>query len=302
MHSCATSFDGNYAGAIALFWRSCLQSLRAGDRVLDLATGNGALPLFMRETQVARGIRVDAVDLAEVAPTWHDPALQPEINFHSGVAMERLPFPDATFDLVTSQYGLEYARWPEAVHESIRVCKPKATVAFVMHHADSILVRVARAELRGQRLLLEAGGLLDSARDVMPWIARARSRGEMQIPNASDSKERYNQAMLRIGLEIDSSIAPDLLIESRHWVHALLSAINAPDSGPQLLALASRRQMLQAAELRTAELVAHALDYDQADQLIDELRVGFPRHKVSSEPITQEEGILGWGVIAEPYD
>ena len=271
--------------------------------MLDLATGNGALPLLLWQcTEGRHGIRTDAVDLAQVAPAWHEAASQPGISFHSGVSMEHLPFPDSTFDLVVSQYGLEYARWPEALYESIRVGKPQGAAAFVMHHSDSVLVRVGRQELKNQRLLLEEGGLLDAARDVMPWIALARDgAADLQgDSSAADSKQRYNLAMNRVALEIEASSVPDLLIETRAWVHGLLAGIGAEGAGPQLSMLADRRHAMESAMLRTAELVEHAIDEKQVNGLLEIFRAARPSHQFSCEPITQQEGILGWGIAIQP--
>lgn len=303
LHSCAGSYEGNYAGAIARFWKSHFQSLKPGSRVLDLATGNGALPLLLWQcTEGRQGIRTDAVDLAQVAPAWHEAASQPSISFHSGVAMEQLPFPDSTFDLVVSQYGLEYARWPEALHESARVGKPEGSAAFVMHHSDSVLVRVGRQELKNQTLLLEEGGLLDAARDVMPWIALARGgAGDLQgDSSAADCKQRYNLAMNRLALEIEASSVPDLLVETRAWVHGLLTGIGAEGAGPQLSMLADHRQAMESAALRTVELVEHAVDEERACGLLEVFRAARPSHQFSCEPIAQEEGILGWGIAMRP--
>lgn len=303
LHSCVGSYEGNYAGVIAGFWKSHFQSLKPCSRVLDLATGNGALPLLLWQcTEGRHGIRTDAVDLAQVAPAWYEAASQPGISFHSGVTMEQLPFPDSTFDLVVSQYGLEYARWPEALHESMRVGKPQGSAAFVMHHSDSLLVRVGRQELKNQMLLLEEGGLLDAARDVMPWIALARD-GAASLQgnsNAADCKQHYNLAMNQVALEIEASSVPDLLIETRAWVHGLLTGIGTEGAEPQLSMLAGHRQAVEAAALRTAELVEHAIDEEQINGLLEVFSAARPFHQLSCEPIVQEEGILGWGIAMQP--
>lgn len=303
LHSCVGSYDGNYAGAIARFWQSRFQSLAPGSRVLDLATGNGALPLLLwKHMQGKHNIRMDAVDLAEVAPGWHRPSLHAGISFHSGVAMEELPFPDATFDLVVSQFGLEYARWPEAVQESIRVGKPQGALAFVMHHVDSVLVQMGKKELANQQLLLAEDGLLEAAREVIPWIVLARSGGADLQGNldAVHCKQHYNLAMSRIAVEIEASTAPDLLIETRAYVHGLLADVRAGDGGPQLLLLGGHREAMQAAALRTTELIEHALDQKQAHELLGIFRGSRPAHLLSCEPISQEEGILGWGIVIAP--
>ena len=90
LHSCVGSFGGNYGGAIGGFWRNVFSRLPATPvRALDLATGNGAIPLMLWEQRGQGGLlTVDAVDLAQLAPSWHRADQHAGIRFHAGVAME----------------------------------------------------------------------------------------------------------------------------------------------------------------------------------------------------------------------
>ncbi|RYZ74740.1 MAG: class I SAM-dependent methyltransferase [Lysobacteraceae bacterium] len=303
LHSCAQSYQQNYKGAIAAFWRQRAAQLTAGSRILDLATGNGALPLLLwEEAGPGAGLRIDAVDLAQVAPGWHQAGLHPGISFHSGVAMEELPFSDATFDLVVSQYGLEYAHWPDALQEAVRVAKPGGSVAFVMHHADSVLVNVARGELKNQRLLLEPDGLLTVALEVIPFIAQARRNASGQLDNAEarQARQRYNLAMERVAVEIDMSAVPDLLIQARARVHGLVSEVGVTSAEVQSAAIEALAGQLESAMLRTAELIEHAVDARRLEQLRECFHAGLPTHRIDCTPITQEQGVLGWGVAVTP--
>ena len=51
LHSCTGSFDARYSGAIGAFWDAVVAEIPPGSRVLDLATGNGALPLRLWSTR-----------------------------------------------------------------------------------------------------------------------------------------------------------------------------------------------------------------------------------------------------------
>lgn len=303
LHSCIGSYDGNYTGAIGHFWSAVFTRLPSGCRVLDLGTGNGALPLLLSGQAAGRfEFRMDAVDLSSIAPAWHSAEQYPAIQFHPGVEMERLPFDGGSFDLVVSQYGLEYAKWPEALLECMRVLKPTGSAAFVIHHADSILVQVARAELAGQARLMESGGLLEAARDVIPWIARARvSPAEVTgSAEAVASRQSYNMAMQALAVDIEASAAPDLLLESRAWVHNLLSGKHGTDPAVQLSLLGDYRSEMQRAGLRTVELVEHARDASGIEAMRNLFAEKMPGHSMRCEFIQQEEGLLGWGLFISP--
>lgn len=301
LHSCLGSFDANYGGAIGAFWDEFIAGIAPGSRVLDLATGNGALPLRLWERRGEAGdIRVDAVDLAALAPPWYRPGAHRGITFHPGVAMEALPFADGSFDRVCSQFGLEYARRPVALLECLRVAGKDAQLAFVLHHAGSVLVTVGRAEVANQELLVSAGGLLEAGRRVLPWMARARSDAGVTGPGARSALDRdaYNAAVRGVGEAIATSTVPDALVEAREWIHRLLAGATGADLPARIQALDAYRQALQDAALRTREMLEHALDKPGVEEMAATFRALRPEWVVRYEPLVQPEGVLGWGLVA----
>lgn len=114
---------------------------RAGERILDLATGTG-----WTARRVARmGGRVTAVDISEgmlAAARELAAAEALEIDFQLGEA-EHLPFADDAFDGVISTCGVMFAPDQEAaVGELARVCRPGGRLAIVAWPADSNAVAV----------------------------------------------------------------------------------------------------------------------------------------------------------------
>jgi len=103
--------------------------IKAGQRVLDVACGTGVVAV----TCALRGAKVTGLDLTpELIEVARENAsiAGVEVDFHLGDA-EQLPFPDATFDAVLSQFGHMFAPRPEvAVAEMLRVLKPGGTIAF----------------------------------------------------------------------------------------------------------------------------------------------------------------------------
>jgi demethylmenaquinone methyltransferase / 2-methoxy-6-polyprenyl-1,4-benzoquinol methylase len=115
-------------------WRSFLVSrveASPGDRVLDVATGTGAVAV---ELARRRGCRVVGLDqspemLASARERVSRAGLFDRIELVEGHADE-LPFPDGTFDGLTFTYLLRYVEDPAAtLHELTRVVRPGATVA-----------------------------------------------------------------------------------------------------------------------------------------------------------------------------
>jgi SAM-dependent methyltransferase len=101
----------------------------AGDRVLDVACGTGVVGL----TAARSGAKVTGIDLTPelIARARENAALMgSDSTFHEGDA-EELPFPDASFDVVVSQFGHMFAPRPAVVvQEMLRVLKVGGTIAF----------------------------------------------------------------------------------------------------------------------------------------------------------------------------
>ncbi|MBO9716106.1 MAG: class I SAM-dependent methyltransferase [Pseudoxanthomonas sp.] len=294
LHSCASSAGDNYTGAIAAFWRDLFGRIELPARVLDLATGNGPLPLLLSELHGA-GVEVDAVDLATVAPAWYDRARHRSVRFHPGVRMEALPFADATFDCIVSQFGFEYGDVEAAVAECSRVARPVARIAFVMHHADSVLVRVGREELKHHARLLGEGGLIAAARGVVPWIAKVRAGEAVDAADAAHARARYNAAMQELGSAIANSSAPDLLLEVREAIHGMVTVGGEVQS--MLGAIDAYASDLERARLRTAEMIAHAQDASQVERLAVLLAAARPGLVMECDELRQAEGVLAWSLV-----
>ena len=103
--------------------------VRAGQNILDVACGTGVVAI----TAARIGARVRGIDLTpELLERGCDNArlANVEVDFREGDA-EALPFDDAVFDVVLSQFGHMFAPRPDvAIAEMLRVLKPGGTIAF----------------------------------------------------------------------------------------------------------------------------------------------------------------------------
>ncbi|HEX6289087.1 MAG TPA: methyltransferase domain-containing protein [Herpetosiphonaceae bacterium] len=160
-----------YAPMLAAYHRACAAELRAivgelplreGDRVLDMACGDGVYSVWLAEHVGADG-RVIGVD---IAPAYieaarervRSSAVAGRIGFEVG-SIDGLPFPDDQFDLVWCAHSLYSLPDPvAALREMRRVVRPGGTVAILendsVHHL--LLPWPAELELTVRKAQLEA--------------------------------------------------------------------------------------------------------------------------------------------------
>lgn len=137
-------FAANYEGEIAAFWSAQFRDVPEGGRMLDVCTGNGPIPLLAAADFAARGNHVElvAIDAASIDPATvasKYPALASlvaRVRFVGNSPIESHELPAAHFDLVTSQYGIEYADWDAAARQVAHALKPGGRLAVICHCAS----------------------------------------------------------------------------------------------------------------------------------------------------------------------
>jgi SAM-dependent methyltransferase len=117
--------------------------LRAGQRVLDVATGHGITAL----AAARRGGDVIGVDyVPELLERGRQRAAADRlpVTFQEGDA-EHLPFPDGAFDVVLSTFGVMFTPDQErAAQELLRVCRPGGKIGLANWTPDSFVGQIFR--------------------------------------------------------------------------------------------------------------------------------------------------------------
>lgn len=144
-------------------WRWLSARVPPGQRVLDVGCGNGAL---LRALAPAEGVGVDAS--AAMIELARRTTPDPRVSFVK-VDGPRLPFPDASFDVVTSLLSFRYLDWDPMMNEIRRVLAPGGRLLVV----DMVTVPVAGKDV--PRLVIDSARTrLQLARDARYREALAR--------------------------------------------------------------------------------------------------------------------------------
>lgn len=257
--------DGLYDLEVRQAWTEFFSTLPADARLLDIGTGNGVIALIAKEVAAARGInwQIHGADLARIDPPRHvanGAQRFAGVTFHAGVATERLPFDDASFDAVSGHYALEYSDLPAALAQIHRVLKPGGDAQFVVHHAESALVRSARNSMREADLVLKQTRIYRRlhrlvSMDHVPKATMDRATREL-VDAIRLLKEELAQAQAR------HPGAGRILKVALDAVQTLLAARR--EGRPEVVAIDVDRaeEEMRAAWRRLNDLVAHARSDD----------------------------------------
>lgn len=221
-------------------------------QLLDIASGGGAVLKILLESPLeVVGIGVDAADVGPAAAA---------LGVRGGIDAHALPFPDSAFDVVTSQFGLEYcgqSAWAEAV----RVLAPGGRLMLICHHRDSAAVlhngrRLAAMQAMARAGLFEAADTVAAGRAELPALvaaiaaaraAHAEQSVTMDLPAALGhwARARRRDAVAAIRVEAEAEMARLAAMQAaaldtfavaqrRTWLQPLaatVDVINGPD-GP----------------------------------------------------------------------
>lgn len=306
LHSCSTAIKGNYDGQLREFWYRAFSALSDEAVVVDLGTGNGAIPLLAKQYAAPRQIHLGlhGVDIADIDPC-RTSGLPPEdfagITFHPRTSITTLPFPDRSVDLVTSQFAFEYAPRAAAVAEVARIVAPRGTVAMVLHSDDSVVSRVAQQQASAWDLLYGADGFIQRTRAMLGVLESAGSREERQRltdnPRAESARQAFN-ASASVVLETLSRLPAAVMLEKAAY-HAHLSIRDASQGvGGALARFDQAMDALYDEHQRLVDLRAAVLDRVAIDALADAFRAtGF--RDVTVSVLDQAEGArMGWTLVA----
>lgn len=194
-HSLPQDFSGNYDREVAEFWKAQFSNVSSGGAVLDICTGTGAIALLAKDAVSDRTIRISAVDgaaikretLAEIWPGRADDLDQIEFVFDCPIEQMDALGPAGPFDLITSQYGLEYCDLAVAAPRIAQALKPEGRLALVTHASSSEMAQTMATEA-GDYRLLEGEGYFK--------LLRSWSKNQLSGQDLTQRLQKIAQALM----------------------------------------------------------------------------------------------------------
>ena len=262
----AHAVGGTREQVLENFWRQLFSECLAASAgsVLELACGSGAVSRIAADT--SPGSRLFCTDISPSALVLARDNLSTALFAASHG--QRLPFRDQAFDLVASQFGIEYAG-PAALPEAARTVAPGGHLALVLHLREGGIYRdysrnlQAIQALRDTGIAERAGEAFSAGFDLIEG-----SGSEAQFKLAEGRFQPAVRALEAIFAQYGNGVAdglPGQLYRDIAHMYPRMRAYQRQDIGNWLLAITSE---LTAYEGRLTSMLASALGEDEIDAFV----------------------------------
>ncbi len=154
-------FLENYDGEIGELWKDTFEKLPQQSKLLDLCTGNGAIALLAASYSASnnRDFEILGVDAAKISKDNvqtkfpHMEKLLHKVEFVGECKIEDITLQSNQFDLITSQYGIEYCDWEKTALQVNRLLKPGGRFVFISHaNSTAILAYMEQEKIQYEQL------------------------------------------------------------------------------------------------------------------------------------------------------
>ena len=297
-----SSKPGNYDGVVRAFWREKFMVLAPGSRILDIATGNGAIATLAAEVSkdYEKNFFVAATDLAEIGDMIVDNTeasqLRETISFHSRTPCEKLPFEDGFFDFACSQFGFEYADTDLTLREMRRVLAPGGQFTAISHHIDSALIKAARTELDVYHFALDELDLFGRVRKLMSALGKLSSSPK-RLAKALQRTKRYSQDVNE-GMDLfrqrypDDECSKDIVGAISYLAHSARQATKEQ----RRAAVEAAADDFRYAQARLQDMVGAALGQEQVELLEMTAKTAGFESVFCLRLFSEDGGLAGWQI------
>lgn len=283
-----------YKGEIAQFWQQVFAVQTVPAKILDLATGNGALAVLALQYDAC--FEVSASDQADIMPlklfSEQDDVypLLKKIKFYGNMPSERLAFADNQFDLAISQFGFEYAKPEPALQQLQRVLKPGGSFIALIHHSESFITEDCRQGMLVLQHFIATGGLLTKVEAFANYCQQLVGNDLLQSEQQLELKRR-SDALLQSFIKLQR----ELIGEQQDWFSLLAKDIVAVISNWRSLsvqAVDNLQHNMSDFNQRLVDQVASAWDNAQVNKIVRVCNDCWSDVKISC--LSVQEGKLCW--------
>lgn len=284
---------------ITAFWRNYFTSVASRNesiRLLDVATGNGALVETALSIRDVGSTAITCVDISDAAIR----NVKRRFPGVVGVIADALSIPlqDEQFDLVISQFGVEYAG-PNAISESARLVASGGQLVLMLHIVDGIVYKECQASLEAIEKLQAANFIPLASAFFDAGFAAVRGADRHAYDAAGTQLSPAVQIAEAIMTEYGEGVAGDTIARLYSDVGRIHSELPKYEPDEVLDWLGSMERELQAYAKRMSSMMGAAITEAAFRDLCDQLTSsGFSLDRAEPLLPTGQVIPLAWVLVA----
>lgn len=284
---------------ISAFWNGFFTSIARQKhpvQLLDVATGNGAILAVALSILDADTTTMTCVDISPAAIENVERRF-PSVKGIVADAMT-IPLESAPFNLVTSQFGVEYAGLA-AIGESARMVSSGGQLVLMLHIVDGIVYKECQAN-RAAIEKLQAAKLVPLALDFFKaGFAAVRGVDRRAYDAAGLALAPAVQATEAIMTEYGEGVAGDTIARLYADVGRMHSNLPKYEPDEVLNWLGSMDGELQAYTERMSSMIDAAISATEFSKVCERLAAsGFQLNRSEALLTKEQDGSLAWLLVA----
>ena len=286
--------------AIALFWNQFFHAVKEGyeaPTIVDIATGNGALieqalQILGNETSAYACVDVSAAAIINV---------QRRFPGVTGIVADAVsvPLDDRTFDIVTSQFGVEYAG-VDAFSEAARLVAPGGQLALMLHIENGNIHKECADSLAAIERLQASGFVALSIELFRTGFAAVRGGDRAPYDAAGAKLAPAVEAAEAIMAEYGEDVAGETIARLYGDVGEIHSKMPNYDADEVLGWLGTMDAELDAYKGRMTSMLSAAVSHPAFDALrADLIAAGLTPTSAAPLITRDEDRPLAWVLVAK---
>lgn len=295
------SFKHNYEGKLKDCWTRAFETLPETFRALDLATGNGALAFLLEEFANINNKKgeIIGVDLAQMNVSKNREPLNPAVKVElvSGINCDDLSSISGHFNLITSQFGVEYANLTNVIEQVFQKLTAQGYAGFVLHHSSSVIISRNKKTLE---ILQDSDFALavDRFKDLVSQTFEVTTPDKVHELKHNQYAESIRKNLNSCLNKLDGKYGQSLSdTELPNYINGFFQYELLANQKRKLDYLNMVENELDVLKLRLSELVKSALNKEDITVLLDQLRVEC--EIVDVDELVDKHGLLAWQVLCK---
>ena len=294
-----TSAFGSKSGehpAIAAFWRSFFSEVRTDVRsplCIDLASGSGAVLDAAAASYEALPDFL-CIDLSQQA-------LEGVKSRHPSVDVlladaSNVPLADSCCDIVTSQFGIEYAG-RRSIAEMARLVRPGGHCGAILHHRGGVVFENSTRNLEATRRLVDSRFLPQAKRLLEAGFAALSGGARLPYEAAAQDFQSAVTAVEAILDELGTDVADSLLTRLYGDIANLHENLQSYRAREVMRWIDDMQTEVESYAARTEAMLEAAIDADDFSRISAVLKAKGLRLRVAEPLIDPDRDLpLAWSV------